>query len=88
MMTLKATWVSRVFSLGILIGLNLFFCNPLSGQAFDEFHLSHYTSKNGLPQNSIRSMVLDKDRFLWMATESGLVRFDGYDFDLYDASTT
>lgn len=87
-MTLKATWVSRVFSLGILIGLNLFFCNPLSGQAFDEFHLSHYTSKNGLPQNSIRSMVLDKDRFLWMATESGLVRFDGYDFDLYNASTT
>jgi len=53
------------------------------GQSSDDFTIKHYTSKNGLPQNSIRSMVLDNNRFLWMTTEGGLVRFDGQYFKVY-----
>lgn len=57
------------------------------GQSSDRFTIKHYTSKNGLPQNSIRSMLLDDNRFLWMTTEGGLVRFDGQNFKVYNHYT-
>jgi diguanylate cyclase (GGDEF)-like protein len=36
------------------------------------------STENGLPQDSVNDMLLDKEQFLWIATEEGLVRFDGY----------
>lgn len=50
-----------------------------------DYHITHYTSQNGLPQNSAKGIELDKDGFLWIGTESGLVRFDGQRFKVYDA---
>ncbi|WP_158618194.1 sensor histidine kinase [Chitinophaga lutea] len=41
------------------------------------YHLVHYTDENGLPQNSVKFIVPDREGFLWLATENGLVRFDG-----------
>jgi hypothetical protein len=49
-----------------------------------DYSVTHYTNENGLPQNSIRGAELDKNGFLWVATEAGLVRFDGQRFQLYD----
>jgi len=57
--------------------------NMVQAQEWQDFHITQYNSTNGLPQNSVKSMVLDSERFLWMATETGLVRFDGHDFDLF-----
>jgi len=46
---------------------------------------------NGLPQNSVMSMYLDKGTgFLWLTTEAGLVRYDGINtrvFDLRDLTS-
>lgn len=36
-----------------------------------------YSSANGLPQNSARTLLQDRDGFMWIGTEDGLVRFDG-----------
>lgn len=41
------------------------------------FLQSHFNGENGLPQNTIRDMLLSSSGYLWMATENGLVRFDG-----------
>ncbi len=41
-----------------------------------------YTSQNGLPQNSVVSMAMDRQGYLWFTTESGLVWFDGLTFHL------
>ncbi len=49
-----------------------------------DYSVTHYTNENGLPQNSVRGIELDKDGFLWIATEAGLVRFDGQRFKVYD----
>ena len=73
----------------VLYSIILFsFCNlgSVVAQVNEEFHVTHYTSRNGLPQNSVKSMFMDKNRFLWMTTEGGLVRFDGFDFDIYNTS--
>ncbi|MBI1193421.1 MAG: hypothetical protein GC205_09620 [Bacteroidetes bacterium] len=37
----------------------------------------HYTSKEGLSQNTITALVQDDYGFLWIGTQDGLSRFDG-----------
>src|SRR5262245_14442997 len=36
-----------------------------------------WTTENGLPQNSINDILQTRDGYLWLATNGGLVRFDG-----------
>ncbi|WP_461117586.1 ligand-binding sensor domain-containing protein, partial [Spirosoma jeollabukense] len=49
-------------------------------KSVSNFILNHYTDENGLPQNSIKAMASDGLGFIWIATENGLVRFDGQRF--------
>jgi ligand-binding sensor domain-containing protein/two-component sensor histidine kinase len=49
-----------------------------SGTSFDQ-----YTTENGLSNNYCSSLVQDEDGFIWIATISGLNRFDGKDFVKY-----
>ncbi len=47
-------------------------------------HLQQYTTDNGLPSNGIKGLQWDeKTGFLWVATEAGIVRFNGVDFRSY-----
>lgn len=64
--------------------LFLLLVEDVSGQKATDFSVTHYNNENGLPQNSIKGIELDKNGFLWVATESGLLRFDGQQFKLYD----
>lgn len=57
----------------------------LFNQAFAQnYYLDHYTDENGLPQNSVKSIATDNAGFIWLATENGLVRYDGQKFVLFD----
>lgn len=38
---------------------------------------------DGLPTNTVRTIVQDKDGFIWMGTDNGLCRYDGYEVRLY-----
>ncbi len=37
----------------------------------------HYTAADGLPSNTVYSIVQDHEGYIWMATETGVTRFDG-----------
>ncbi len=39
-----------------------------------------YNDENGLPQNSVKSIVQSSSGFIWLATENGLARYDGRNF--------
>lgn len=39
-----------------------------------------WTQANGLPQDNIRAITQTTDGYLWVGTDDGLARFDGYDF--------
>lgn len=39
--------------------------------------------KDGLPQSSVFKIAQDQQGYIWMATESGLCRYDGYKFITY-----
>jgi signal transduction histidine kinase/ligand-binding sensor domain-containing protein len=43
-------------------------------------YFNHYTNENGLSQNSARCIAQDSSGFIWIGTEEGLNRFDGYEF--------
>lgn len=36
------------------------------------------TMNTGLPSNAVKSIVQDKNGFVWLATDYGLCRYDGY----------
>ncbi len=48
-----------------------------------KFHVSTYTTLNGLPTDVVRHALRDTFGFLWLATDAGLVRFDGVRFQVY-----
>lgn len=66
----------RLFSRAVLLVI------LVSGfvQAQQNYSVTHYTSENGLPQNSIKTIFADPEGFIWLGTEDGLVRFDGQQF--------
>lgn len=39
--------------------------------------------EDGLPDNTVYDMLQDRRGFLWLASEGGLVRYDGYTFTTY-----
>lgn len=45
---------------------------------------TRFSQEEGLPQNSIEGMAFDKYGFLWVATQSGMARFDGRQFKTYN----
>lgn len=56
----------------------------LSANAQYHFSFSHYTSDNGLSQNSITALMKDHKGYLWFGTRDGLNKFDGYNFTPYN----
>ncbi len=55
------------------------------GKELNQFGLDHWTSKEGLPQNSVQSVIQDQSGYLWLATQEGMVRFDGEEFTTFDS---
>ncbi|MEX2332762.1 MAG: two-component regulator propeller domain-containing protein [Pseudohongiella sp.] len=49
----------------------------------DNIFFEHLTVTDGLSQNSVHAIVQDHQGYLWLATQDGLNRYDGYDFVVY-----
>ncbi len=41
------------------------------------------TSSDGLSQNRVSSIVQDHDGFIWIGTEDGINKYDGYNFEIF-----
>lgn len=51
-----------------------------------KYNIDYITTENGLPSDGIKGLQLDeKMGFLWIATESGLVRYNGHQHTLFSA---
>jgi ligand-binding sensor domain-containing protein/signal transduction histidine kinase/CheY-like chemotaxis protein len=40
--------------------------------------------EQGMPENSVSTIVQSRDGYLWLGTEEGVVRFDGMAFEVFD----
>ena len=47
-----------------------------------------WRTEDGLPQNTVTSAVQTRDGYLWFGTHSGLARFDGERFEVFDTANT
>lgn len=49
-----------------------------------KYNFERINTENGLPTNAIKGLQFDeKTRFLWVATESGIVRYNGHGFQSF-----
>jgi signal transduction histidine kinase/ligand-binding sensor domain-containing protein len=65
----------------LALPFQLFLTTPAEAQP--ELMLNHLTTEQGLSSNNIRAFVQDYQDFIWIGTENGLQRYDGYEFKLY-----
>jgi len=47
------------------------------------FHFNHINNRDGLPHNTVNCVIQDREGFLWIGTEKGICRYDGYSFVHY-----
>lgn len=71
----------KYFLLGVLAFCILFLLihAPLLSYTFKT-----WTVEEGLPQNSVLCLLQDKTGYIWFGTQSGLVKFDGVAFHVYN----
>ena len=55
---------------------------------FERHTYQVWNTSTGLPQDTVRQFLQTRDGYLWMATDGGLVRFDGFDFVTFDRRNT
>lgn len=53
-----------------------------------QYSQRHWTTKDGLPLNSIESIIQTRDGYIWVGTQEGLARFDGVQFTVFDKTNT
>ncbi|WP_010416328.1 hybrid sensor histidine kinase/response regulator transcription factor [Anaerophaga thermohalophila] len=51
------------------------------------FRFDHIGTQDGLSQNTVSAMMCDKEGFLWIGTNNGLNRYDGYSFKVFKGNT-
>lgn len=52
------------------------------------YYVDAWGTKEGLPQNSVITIIQTHDGYLWFGTLNGIVRFDGNRFTVFDESNT
>ncbi len=75
-------YIMKFFFFSAFIFLNNIYCYAQSGLPA-ELHFKRLTVENGLPEGTVLSMIQDKEGYIWMSTQQGLVRYDGYHARVY-----
>lgn len=57
----------------------------LSVKAQPDCFFTHYSSEDGLSQNTVMSILQDRKGNIWLATWDGINKFNGYSFKTYKA---
>jgi signal transduction histidine kinase/ligand-binding sensor domain-containing protein len=68
------------FLISLTITILTLFSSLISAQGI---YFKHLTTDEGLSNNQVLDLIQDKTGFIWMATDDGLNRFDGYSFKVY-----
>jgi signal transduction histidine kinase/ligand-binding sensor domain-containing protein len=74
----------------VLALAGLFGCGYFAtlASAAPDYFVRTWQAEQGLPQNKVTAVVQTRDGYLWAGTYSGLVRFDGMRFTVFDGNNT
>lgn len=67
--------LNRIFHLLLAISI---YCPAIYASIGSGLISKRLSVSDGLPTNTVRAMVQDKDGYIWIGTTAGLVRYDGY----------
>ena len=45
--------------------------------------LRHYSAKDGLPSSEVYDIMQDQQGYIWVSTDNGIARFNGYQFETF-----
>lgn len=77
----RLTGHTSVLAHSLVLSLALAMPWPVSAE-FESMRFEHLTVNDGLSQSSINALLQDRRGYLWIGTQDGLNRFDGYRFDI------
>jgi len=67
---------------GLLFILGLIIAWP--GYGRQEYPgIQHFTPENGLPSSEVYDILQDREGYIWISTDHGVCRFDGYEFQRF-----
>lgn len=78
-MSCKKISICRIILIGFFAGI--FIVNALAQST--DLRFTHITTEQGLSNNELTSIAQDKNGFIWIGTNDGLNRFDGYEIKVY-----
>ena len=84
-LSIKPLWAVFMIMLILLLSFLFQSVNPLQS---GEYHARNFDVLNGLPVNAVNGMLQDDNGYLWFSTMDGLVRYDGYDFRVFNSGNT
>jgi ligand-binding sensor domain-containing protein len=67
----------------ILFILSTYFCF-VYGQEKEELYVKQIDTRNGLPSSVIYYLFEDSKGFIWVATDNGVAKYNGYDFEYFN----
>src|SRR5690349_21277691 len=62
------------------------FIKLLSSQAYAQIEVRNFSVAEGLPSSEAYHVFQDNQGFIWMATDHGVARFDGYDMTVFNTA--
>ncbi|MCX6565048.1 MAG: helix-turn-helix domain-containing protein [Candidatus Aminicenantes bacterium] len=74
-------WLSILLQAGVLFALN-------PRKSMELLRHNVWTADDGLPMNSVSCITQTPEGYIWLGTETGLARFDGIDFDVFNKENT
>ena len=75
--------IQRTVALILCICFSLVATTKIQGQTISDFMFDTYLIKEGMSQSSVMSIYQDKVGYIWVGTQAGVDRFDGYTFKQY-----
>ncbi len=78
----------RCLGTGLLLWISVTASSSAATLLADGYTLRLWHTDDGLPQNMVTSAVQTSDGYLWFGTPSGLARFNGERFQVFDSATT
>ncbi len=85
----KSNLCTKIFTL--FLGCLFYAFSSTFGLALDpkkkisQYIIDQWTTKEGLPTNTLNHIYQSKEGFIWASTYDGLIRFDGIEFKIFNS---
>ena len=64
------------------LALFIYSCSVLTAQGTHPL-LRNYGAKDGLPSSEVYDILQDREGYIWISTDNGVARFNGYEFETF-----